>query len=393
MRILHAIHSANPKGGGPIEGLKQLSASNISQGHSVEVITLDAPGQPWMKDFPLPLHPMGPSFLRYGYSPRFVPWMRQHHRDYDVVIVNGIWQYNSFGVWSALRGSSTAYCVFTHGMLDPWFKKAYPLKHLKKWIYWPWAEYRVLRDARAVFFTCEEERRLARASFWLYRSNEIVLTYGTAAPEGNPEAQQALFLETFPETAHKRLILFLGRIHEKKGCELLIQAFARLVREGAPSEPGDVHLIIAGPGEEGAYAAGLRQLAGQLGIENRITWTGMVTGDLKWGAFRAAEVFILPSHQENFGIAVAEALAAGIPVLISNKVNIWREIDEDGGGLVENDDLEGACLLLKRWFELPDTEQEAMRANAQWCYAKRFSIPKVAKSFTTALEGLGFKTR
>src|SRR5579862_9034009 len=122
MRILHAIHSANPKGGGPIEGVRQLSAANISQGHSVEVVTLDSPAQPWMEDFPLRLHPMGPSFFQYGYSARFVPWLRQHLRDYDVVIANGIWQYNSFGVWAALRSSPTAYCVFPHGMLDPWFK-------------------------------------------------------------------------------------------------------------------------------------------------------------------------------------------------------------------------------------------------------------------------------
>ena len=74
-------------------------------------------------------------------------------------------------------------------MLDPWFKKQYPLKHLKKWMYWPWAEYRVLRDAQAVLFTCEEERVLARESFWLYRCNEVVVSYGTAKPKGDPEVE------------------------------------------------------------------------------------------------------------------------------------------------------------------------------------------------------------
>jgi glycosyltransferase involved in cell wall biosynthesis len=388
MRILHAIHSANPRGGGPIEGLKQLSMANIAQGHSVEVVTIDSPGQEWMKDFPLPLFPMGPAIFRYGYSSRLLPWLRENHRKYDVVIVNGIWQYNSFGVWRALHRSQTPYCVFTHGMLDPWFKHAYPLKHLKKWLYWPWGEYRVLRDALAVFFTCEEERRLARRSFWLYHCDEIVLTYGTGAAPGLSQEEEMKFQQKFPELAGKRLILFLGRIHEKKGCDLLIAAFARFLREGAPSGTDDLHLVMAGP-EDNEYGKRLRKKASELEIAERITWTGMLSGGPKWGAFRAAEVFILPSHQENFGIAVAEALSCGLAVLISNKVNIWREIYQDGAGFVENDDAEGTFGLLKRWFGLSRAEQDAMRAKAVECYDSRFSIPRVANSFTSALKLLG----
>ena len=388
MRILHAIHSANPRGGGPIEGLKQLSIANIGQHHQVELATLDAPGQDWMKAFPLPLYPMGPSISRYGYSPRFVPWLRENHRNYDVVIVNGIWQYNSFAVWRTLKGTKTPYCVFTHGMLDPWFKKAYPIKHLKKWLYWPWGQYPVLRDALGVFFTCEEERRLARQSFWLYQCNEVVLTYGTASSPWQPEEERAAFLEKFPRLAEKRLILFLGRIHEKKGCDLLLEAFARLLGEGMPSETHSLHLVMAGP-DDSEYAAGLKKRALKLGIAERISWTGMLSGELKWGVIRMAEAFILPSHQENFGIAVAEALSSGVAVLISNKVNIWREIQEDSGGLVENDDIEGTYRLLKCWFGMSRAEQDAMRENAARCYDHRFSVNKVSASFLNALESLG----
>jgi glycosyltransferase involved in cell wall biosynthesis len=384
MRVLHAIHSADPAGGGPVEGLKQLSVANVADGHTVEVVTLDAPGQPWMESFPLPLYPMGPGRLHYGYTPRLVPWLRANHRNYDVVIVNGIWQYSSFGVWRALHESRTPYCVYTHGMLDPWFKKQYPIKHLKKWLYWPWGEYRVLRDALAVFFTCEEERRLARRSFWLYRCDELVLTYGTAAPTGDAAQQRTQFFEKHPDLAGRRLILYLSRIHEKKGCDLLITAFANLAKDGG----GDLHLVMAGP-DDGEYASHLKRIAEQMGVESRITWTGMLTGEMKWGAFRAADIFILPSHQENFGIAVAEALACGLPVLISNKVNIWREIFADGAGLVESDDLEGTDLLLRRWFALAEEEQELMRMRAAACYEKRFGIPKVSQSFMNALTILG----
>ena len=100
------------------------------------------------------------------------------------------------------------------------------MKHAKKWLYWPWAEYRVLRDATAVLFTAEEERRLARRSFWLYRCNEVVINYGTAAPPPDDGAAADRFRRAFPTVGGKRIILFFGRIHEKKGCELLIRAFA-----------------------------------------------------------------------------------------------------------------------------------------------------------------------
>jgi hypothetical protein len=99
---------------------------------------------------------------------------------------------------AALRGIGQHYFVFPHGMLDPWFKRTYPFKHLKKWLYWPWAEYRVLRDAQAVLFTCEEEKRLARESFWLYRCNERVVTLGIARPSGDTTAQRELFLAAIP---------------------------------------------------------------------------------------------------------------------------------------------------------------------------------------------------
>jgi glycosyltransferase involved in cell wall biosynthesis len=145
---------------------------------------------------------------------------------------------------------------------------------------------------------------------------------------------------------------------------------------------------MAGPAE-GEYAESLKQTVAGLGIESRVTWTGMLVGAVKWGALRAADVFILPSHQENFGIAVAEALACRLPVLISNKVNIWREIDADGAGLVEPDDTEGTYRLLKRWIDFDSTRREAMRSQSIKCYQKRFSIPEAGKAFIDALALLG----
>jgi glycosyltransferase involved in cell wall biosynthesis len=264
-------------------------------------------------------------------------------------------------------------------MLDPWFKKEYPLKHLKKWMYWPWAEYRVLRDARAVLFTCEEERRLARTSFWLYRCNEVVVSYGTAKPKGDPDVERREFLEHYPELRGKRLALFMGRIHPKKGCDLVIEAFAKVL-----GQQPDWRLVIAGPDQVGLRES-LNYHAAELGIAPQVTWTGMLGGTMKWGALRAAEVFLLPSHQENFGIAVAEALAAGVPALISNKVNIWREIEADGAGVVAEDTLGGACGMLQTYAELPAERQQAMRRAARACFEERFEIKKAAETLHAVL--------
>ncbi len=381
MRILRAIKSTDRAGGGPIEGIIQSSQVLLEWGHTVEIVCLDSPSAPWLKSFPIATHALGSTKAnKYGYSSNYVPWLRKNAGNYDVVVVHGIWQYSSFGVWIALRKLGIPYFVFTHGMLDPWFKRTYPLKHLKKWLYWPWAEYRVLRDAQAVLFTSEEERILAQKSFWLYKCNEIVVNYGTAAPTGDAALQRQVFLNQFPELRHKRILLFLGRIHVKKGCDLLIEAFAKV----AGSEDS-LHLVMAGPDQTG-WQAELQSLAKQLGIEQKITWTGMLSGDLKWGAFHAAEVLVLPSHQENFGIVVAEAMACKLPVLISNKVNIWREIATTGAGLVANDDLDGTTQLLQKWLAMSLDEQQTMQQKAKQYFTERLEIHKAAQSLVEVLK-------
>lgn len=374
MRTLHVITSVNPAHGGPIEGLTQLERVLKAQGHVTEIASLDDPASPWVAQCPIPLHALGPGKSSYGYSKLLAPWLKQHHSEYDFVCVRGIWQYGSLATWKALHHTSTPYFVFPHGMLDPWFKTAYPLKHLKKSLYWLGGEYRVLRDAQGVCFTCEEERVLARESFRPYRAREIVVNYGTAKPHGDPEKQRETFLTQFPELKGKRILLFLSRIHQKKGCDLLIEAFAKIAAQDKA-----LHLVIAGPDQVG-WKADLEHQAEALGIAGRITWPGMLRDDMKWGAYHASEVFVLPSHQENFGIVVAEALACGLPVLISNKVNIWREIEKAGAGLVQPDTLEGTQDLLQGWLGAPAEKQREMSQNALACFEQNFEIHRAAQS-------------
>lgn len=381
MRFLHLISSVDAAGGGPIEGATQLQRALAAQGHAGEFASMDDPDATCVREFSAaPLHALGPGRGRFGYSARLQPWLQANSSRFDAVMVNGLWQYIGLGTRRALAGTATPYFVFPHGMLDPWFKHRYPLKHLKKWLYWPWAEYRVLRDARRVLFTCEEERRLARQSFWLYQCDEAIVSFGTAAPDDDPAVSKAAFYASFPHLRGKRLLLYLGRIHSKKGCDLLIEAFAKVCRNTP-----DVHLVMAGP-DQTNWQPALQALARQLGVAERVCWAGMLTGALKWGAFRTADAFCLPSHQENFGIAVVEALACDCPVLVSDKVNIWREIQGAQAGLVAPDTLEGTVDLLERWLATPAPAWQRMRESARQCFEQDFRMDQVAHALVRLMQ-------
>ncbi len=377
MKLLHVIASIRAAGGGPVEAIRSLSAVHQGAGHQVEVASLDDPADAEVRSFPLPMHALGPAYSGYGFTPSLVPWLRRHREDYDAVVVNGLWQYHSFAVWRALHRTATPYYVFPHGMLDPWFRRRYPLKHLKKWLYWPWADYRVLRDARAVFFTCEQEKLLAPRSFSLYRARGIVTGLGTAQP---PESSPDEFLQEYPALRQKRLLLFMGRIHPKKGCDLLLEAFAATL-----GHDPEWSLVFAGPDQQG-WQRTLAARAAAIGIKERVVWTGMLRGTLKWSAIAAAEVFALPSHQENFGIAVVEALASGRPVLLSHEVNIWREVEDCGAGLAAPDTLEGTIALLQRWQQLSAATRADMQQLARLCFRRHFDIAHSAARVVEAIE-------
>lgn len=376
--------SLDPHGGGPREGVVRRGVFLEALGHGVCIATLDAPGEPFLKNVPLTVYPLGPSHGSYRYNSRLLPWLREHAWEYDAVIVNGLWQYHGFATRRALCELGLPYYVFVHGMLDPWFKRAYPLKHLKKLLYWPWGEYRVLRDAAAVLFTSEEERRMARHSFGLYRARERVVAYGTTPPPGDRVAHREKFFVAHPQCRGCRIFLFLGRIHEKKGCDLLVAAFAK-----AAARDSSLRLVVAGPGQS-ALVDRLKDLAAHHGVADRIVWPGMLQGDMKWGAFYSAEAFVLPSHQENFGIAVAEALGCGVPVLISDKVNIWREVVADDAGLAEPDTQSGTDALFQRWLTLSPQARLAMGANAERCFDARFRVDAMAYDLLAVVGGASY---
>lgn len=380
MKLLRISRSLNPSGGGIAEGVRQITPHLDSLGVSTTLVSLDLPDSPWLQNQPCTTLGLGPVLTGYGYRRGLATSIRALAEEHDAVIVEGIWQYHAFATWRALRGTSIPYFVYTHGMLDPWFKRTYPGKHLKKWAYWPWADYRVLRDAKAVLFTAQSELLLARQSFWLYKANEVVVGYGTSAPPSCVAAQSLAFNDRFPHLRDKRILLFLGRIHPKKGVDLLIESFASVAKHD-----DHLHLVIAGPDQVGWQGA-LEDRAVSLGIADRITWTGMLSGDLKWGAFRCAELFCLPSHQENFGVVVAESLACGLPVAISDPVNISAEVSSAGAGLVHPDSVAGTTRALQTWLSLTDLEKSEMSSNAKQLFRDKYDFSAVARSLLPVIQ-------
>jgi glycosyltransferase involved in cell wall biosynthesis len=209
----------------------------------------------------------------------------------------------------------------------------------------------------------------------------MVVNLGIESPPAEDEGQRAAFLEKFPHLKNRRFALFLGRIHPKKGCDHLISAFSKVAQRNK-----DLDLVIAGP-DPLEWRSELERLIVPSELKNRITWTGMLRGGEKWGVLRSAEVFVLPSHQENYGIAVVEALACGLPVLISDKVNIWKEIESDGAGWSAGDDGEGCRKLFEKWLSLAPVERLQMRQRAYDCFEKRFQITQTTQKLIQQIQG------
>jgi len=352
-----------------------------SMGGQFCAVTTDDPASRWLGEMPFRVVATGPARSRFGYTPSMVDQLRREIQLADAVVIHGLWQYHGVAARKVCREAGRRYAVFAHGMLDPWFRRRYPLKHLKKQVFW-WAEqHAILRDAHAVLFTSEEERRLARGSFWPYTGiNERVVAYGARDPGPSSQSHRDAFLDLVPHMGERPYILFLGRLHEKKGPEELVLAYLQM------AEP-IFDLVLAGPGDPGLIGRIERLLSGHA-RQRRVHLPGLVQGPAKWGAFFGAQAFILPSHQENFGIAVAEALACGTPVLISDKVNIWREIIGDAAGFAAPDTPAGTADLLDRWSRTSDSDRAAMRIAARKCFLSRFEVDQSSRDYLSLLEEL-----
>ena len=379
MRLLRVIRSLHPSGGGPVEGLKQCSPYLKRLGIETTVATLDTPSSNWLLDLPFKTISLGPVLGGYGYRPGLIKSLSLLSARFDAVIVEGLWQYHSYASWRAFRISPKPYYVFVHGMLDPWFKHAYPLKHYKKSLYWSCFESKLLRDAAAVLFTTRAERDSARESFINYNAIEEVVGYGSSPPPLISGTDVEAFYSSFPGLRGKDIYLFLGRLHPKKGVDLLIQAFAELAHQ----DP-NCHLVLAGPVQP-SYHRYLSKIIRTVSIGSQVTWTGSLTGPMKWSAFATAQLFCLPSHQENFGVAVAESLSVGLPVCISGAVNISDLVARSGAGLVHSDTLEGTSDALRLWANMDQHARHQMSRSATTLFFSEFHWEQVSLRLASLL--------
>jgi glycosyltransferase involved in cell wall biosynthesis len=387
MKILRVIGSMNPAHGGPCQGIRNSIPALEKLGVHNEVVTLDDPGAGFIGKDSFVVHAIGPARGPWQYGPQLQTWLLNNFHRFDIVIVHGLWLYYSQATVKAFRtfkDSTPApgagflrLFVMPHGMLDPYFQRAPDrrLKAIRNLIYWKFIEHKVIEQADGLLFTCEAELLLAREPFRPYRPKaELNVGYGIQTPPPFQPGMAAAFLEKCPKVRDQRYILFLSRIHEKKGVDLLLQAYANVYKPDSP------RLVIAGPGMDSALGTQLKEIVSRHpSIADAVHFPGMLSGDAKWGAFYGSEAFVLPSHQENFGIAVVEALACNKPVLISNQVNIWREIEAAGAGFIADDTTAGTEKLLNAWGVLSNADKTGMGQRARAAFEKLYAIGPAAE--------------
>jgi glycosyltransferase involved in cell wall biosynthesis len=378
MKILHVSGSVNPEYGGVSEAVYQIGGGLLAQGIESDIVSLDPVSSSWVRDDRFHHVMLGKGLGSYGYNPELLFWLRENVSQYHHVIVHGLWMYHGFAVRKVCLEVNVPYSVYPHGMLDPYFKNHFPLKHLKKRLIWPFSEYRTLRDANMVLFTCEEEKISARESFSRYLANERVGGLGIEDPKRDAVKYREDFFKRYPHLKGRRLFLFLGRIHPKKGCDILIRSF---VERAEVCE--DIILLMVGPDSVGWKNELLKLIPKSL--MERVLWMGMLRDDEKWEVFCASELFVLPSHQENFGISVVEAMACSLPVLISDKVNIYREISIEKAGFVCSDTFEELDKAMKDWIDLCEEDRVAFGEQALHCFRVYFEIGAVTKKLSDLL--------
>lgn len=377
----------NPALGGPAQGIRNLIPALEILGMANEVVCLDDSEADFIRDSSFTIHALGKVKNPWQYHPKLLSWLIEHLPRFEVVIVDGLWLYHSFAAVKAIQilkkksQATPKVYLLLHGMLDPWFQKdkSRRFKALRNEVYWTLIERQVINSADGLLFTCQTELELARTTFWGYQpKKELNVGYGIAAPPLFSDSQQTAFFNIVPQLKNTPYLLFLSRIHLKKGIDLMLKAYKQiLANEPQRDLP---HIVVAGPGIESEYGKYIKTLVDtDNNLQMKVHFVGMLSGDAKWGAFYGCEAFILPSHQENFGIAVVEAMACKKPVLISNQVNIWKEIELGHAGIISADTLEGIQKQLEKWLNLSESDKKQMGINAYETYLVNFSVAKAAE--------------
>lgn len=361
MRVLHVIPSAAPVDGGPNLAVRAMARGLATRGVEVTVATTNAAGTRSL-DVPLDDAVLEDGVV-YRYFARTVPgswkfswpltrWLWRNVSAYDVVHVHALFSYATIPGCRAAAHAPVPYVLRPLGTLSAW-----SLGHRawKKKPYYTLLERSHLAMASAIHVTSEAEARDVERLGYGRRARVIPL--GVDVPD-HPPARRADTLGARPLR-----LLFLSRLHEKKNLPLLLRALA-----AARSASRTVHLTVAGAGEP-AYADELVRLTHALRLDEQVTFAGHVDGDAKRSAFVEADAFVLPSAHENFGLAVAEALAAGLPVIVTPGVALAERIAAAGAGIVASATEESVAAAIVWFAENPHALREM--GGRAWQLARR----------------------
>lgn len=309
----------------------------------------------------------------YKVSVTLSNWLSEHIGDYDLVHIHALFSYSSFIAASLAARNSVPYIIRPLGVLNRW-----GMQNRRRWLKrlsFRLIEGRILRNAAAIHYTSQQERLEAEEIGVTKESVVIPLGLDLSAFHESPGPEP--FHEKFPQTRGNEIILFLSRLDPKKGLDLLLRAFAEVQKRQFPgSSPKDSRprrlLVIAGDGDE-QLVHDLRRLAAEMRIANAIVWTGFLEGDLKLSAMAAASLFVLPSYSENFGIALVEAMAAGLPCVMSDQVGIAVDATEYDAGLVVPCEIASLASAIERLIDDPELRSR-LGGNARRLVEERFSL-------------------
>ena len=360
MRILNVTQSYAPffEFGGPPVKVRALAEGLARRGHQVSVLTtdwgLERRFEKTPKEAPASEGPYGRAreiggvavvylakWLHYraaSWNPGLRKYLRAELKNFDVAHIFGLYDLLGPGTAAECRKRGIPYVVEPIGMYLPIVRNLW----LKR-IYHRFLGREMVEGASLVVATAEQERR-ELVSGGIAKEKILLRRNGVDAPSVLP--QRGNFRAEFQIPANAKLVLFLGRLSEKKSPDLLLAAFAGATGSG-PGRGRRADLAFVGPDETGMKAR-LRKMAKSLGLGERVHFSDALEGEAKWQAYRDADIFVLPSQNENFGNTAAEAVAAGTPVIVTDQCGIAPLLEDVAGMVVKHDekDLRGALARL-----------------------------------------------
>lgn len=371
MKTLHVISGLRQTAGGTVSALVGLAAVQIAQGMRASIAATfvhpEDEDAAQVRAGGIEVHQLGPCRDPRSRHPRMSEWITDLARASDVVHIHGLWEEVQHRAARACQRLRLPYVISPHGMLDPW---SLSQGAWKKKLYIALRLRRNLNRAAAIHFTTATERDLVCPLG--FTAAAIVEPIGVDFAEFDPLPEKGRFRARFPQLSTRPVVIFLGRLHPKKGFDILIPAFAQ-------ASCRDAMLVIAGPGDD-AYRAELARMVESHGIASRVVFAGMQRGRERIEALVDSDLFVLPSYQENFGIAVVESLAAGVPVVISDQVNIHREVSESSGGSVVPTRVDAMASELSRWMNDAQLRADA-GARGREFVRSRFDWSRIAANW------------